>query len=199
MNKDFLIKLTNNLYQLTLLFPKKEPLRYKMRELADEILNDFYKDQNPEIFKNLEVLDSFFEVVKNQSWVSQNEILSLQEEYSKLKGDLESSPQPSQIPEKNKIFEELKTTELRAENVSQFSNSRHGKILGILKEKGRAQVWEIKQIFPEVSKRTLRRDFEQMVNQGIIERMGERNNTFYQIPSNRGEKRELGSLRTETG
>ncbi len=199
MNKDFLIQLTNNLYQLTLLFPKKEPLRYKMRELADEILNDFYKDQNPEIFKNLEVLDSFFEVVKNQSWVSQNEILSLQEEYSKLKGDLESSPQPSQIPEKNKIFEELKTTELRAENVSQFSNSRHGKILGILKEKGRAQVWEIKQIFPEVSKRTLRRDFEQMVNQGIIERMGERNNTFYQIPSNRGEKRELGSLRTETG
>ena len=51
----------------------------------------------------------------------------------------------------------------------------------ILKEKGRAQVWEIKQIFPEVSKRTLRRDFEQMVNQGIIERMGERNDTFYQV------------------
>ena len=199
MNKDFLIKLTNNLYQLTLLFPKKEPLRYKMRELADEILNDFYKDQNPEIFKNLEVLDSFFEVVKNQSWVSQNEILSLQEEYSKLKGDLESSPQPDQTLEKVKIFDELKTVELKAENTSQSFNSRHGKILGILKEKGRAQVWEIKQIFPEVSKRTLRRDFEQMVNQGIIERMGERNNTFYQIPSDRGEKRELDSLYTETG
>jgi len=181
MNKDFLIKLTNNLYQLTLLFPKKEPLRYKMRELADEILNDFYKDQNPEIFKNLEILDSFFEVVKNQSWVSQNEILSLQEEYSKLKEDLENSPQPNQTLEKVKIFDELKTTELKAENISQFSNSRHGKILNVLKEKGRAQVWEIKQIFPEVSKRTLRRDFEQMVNQGIIERMGERNNTFYQV------------------
>jgi len=181
MNKDFLIKLTNNLYQLTLLFPKKEPLRYKMRELADEILNDFYKDQNPEIFKNLEVLDSFFEVAKNQSWVSQDDISSLQEEYSKLKEDLESSPQPDQISEKVKIFDELKTTELKAENASQSFNSRHGKILGILKEKGRAQVWEIKQIFPEVSKRTLRRDFEQMVNQGIIERMGERNDTFYQV------------------
>ena len=181
MNKDFLIQLTNNLYQLTLLFPKKEPLRYKMRELADEILNDFYKDQNPEIFKNLEILDSFFEVVKNQSWVSQNDILSLQEEYSKLKEDFKNSPQPNQALEKVKIFDELKTTELGTENISQFSNSRHGKILGILKEKGRAQVWEIKQIFPEVSKRTLRRDFEQMVNQGIIERMGERNDTFYQV------------------
>ena len=38
MDKVFLIQLTKNLYQLTLLFPKKEPLRYKMRELADEIL-----------------------------------------------------------------------------------------------------------------------------------------------------------------
>jgi Fic family protein len=199
MDRNFLIKLTNNLYQLTLLFPKKEPLRYKMRELADEILNDFYKDQNPEIFKNLETLDSFFEVVKNQSWVSQDDILFLQKEYNKLKEDLENSQQPNQVLEKVKIFDKLKAAELKTENVSQFSNSRHGKILGILKEKGRAQVWEIKQIFPEVSKRTLRRDFEQMVNQGIIERMGERNNTFYQIPSERGERRESNSLRTETG
>ena len=38
MNKDFLLKITNELYRLTLLFPKKEPLRYKMRELADDIL-----------------------------------------------------------------------------------------------------------------------------------------------------------------
>ncbi len=38
MNKDYFIQLTQNLYKITLLFPKKEPLRYKMRELADDIL-----------------------------------------------------------------------------------------------------------------------------------------------------------------
>jgi Fic family protein len=32
-----------------------------------------------------------------------------------------------------------------------------------------------------VTKRTLRRDFEKMLKEGIIERLGERNNTFYQI------------------
>jgi len=181
MDKVFLIQLTNKLYQLTLLFPKKEPLRYKMRELADEILFNFYKDQNPAIFKNLEVLDSFFEVAKNQSWASQNDILSLQEDYSKLKEDFENFQQPTQISEKIKIFDKIRTAEIKTEIVPNLSNSRHGKILEILKEKGRAQVWEIKQVFPEVSKRTLRRDFEQMVNQGIIERMGERNDTFYQI------------------
>ena len=38
-----------------------------------------------------------------------------------------------------------------------------------------------KQVFPEVTKRTLRRDFEQMLGQGLVERIGERNNTFYQV------------------
>ena len=75
MNKDFLIELTNNLYRLTLLFPKKEPLRYKMRELADEILaNSLRIAENSKTVKNcsrpileeLEVLDSFFEVAKSQ-------------------------------------------------------------------------------------------------------------------------------------
>ena len=181
MDRVFLIQLTNNLYRLTLLFPKKEPLRYKMRELADEILTNFFKGQNPEIFKNLEVLDSFFEVVKNQSWVSQDEILRLRDEYSKLREDFGSFQQPFQVSEKIKIFDRVRTADLKTEAVSQFSNSRQAKILEFLKEKGRAQVWEIKQVFPEVSKRTLRRDFEQMVNQGIIARIGERNETFYQL------------------
>ncbi len=39
----------------------------------------------------------------------------------------------------------------------------------------------MKQVFPEVSKRTLRRDFENLLKQGIIERIGEKNDTFYQL------------------
>ena len=41
MEKKFLLQFTNELYRLTLLFPKKEPWRYKMRELADDILANF--------------------------------------------------------------------------------------------------------------------------------------------------------------
>ena len=169
MNKEFLIELTDKLYKLTVLFPKKEPLRYKMREVADDIVANFCKEQNPEIFKNLEVLDSFFEVAKAQNWLSSQDILNLQQEYSKLKEGLK---------EKKVETRSLPTPTL---DVKGGVNGRQEKILEILREKGKAQVWQLKQIFPEVSKRTLRRDFEFLLKQGKIERIGERNATFYQI------------------
>lgn len=175
MEKEYLIQLTKNLYRLTLLFPKKEPLRYKMREIANEILANFYKDQNPEIFKNLEILDGFFEVAKSQNWVSPKEILQLQNEYGKIKSSLNEiiQSQPS-----------LKFSEVKSEkNLSPRPglNEREKKILEFLKENIQVQVWQIKKLFPEVSKRTLRRDFNSLLKKGLIERIGERNNTFYKL------------------
>ena len=38
MDKNSLERITKNLYELTLLFPKKESLRYKTREVANDIL-----------------------------------------------------------------------------------------------------------------------------------------------------------------
>lgn len=166
MDSDYFIQLTANLYRLTLLFPKKEPLRYKMRELADEILANQTEEK-------LEILNSFFEVAKTQNWVTPQDILNLQQEYSKVKEEFKKLSEV-QLPKVEK-----------RRGVEETIPGRQQKILEVLKEKGKAQVWELKQIFPEVSKRTLRRDFEQMFNQGLIERMGERNETFYQIKEDR--------------
>lgn len=159
MDKNFLIKLTQNLYRLTLLFPKKEPLRYKMRELADDILAE---NGSPRTLEYLGVLDGFFEVVKTQNWVANQDILNLQAEYSKIDGELKAQPSlfadsPQPLPD------------------------RQSKILSFLRENGRVQVWQVKQILPEVTKRTLRRDFDRLLDQGVIERIGERNDTSYQI------------------
>lgn len=166
MDKDYLISLTRNLYRLTLLFPKKEPLRYKMREIADEILAGSislsFKNNSlllEDVKKNLEILDSFFEIVKVQNWVSQEVVLLLQKEYSKLKENLLTKKDPNQI----------------------LLNERQKKILEILKEKEKIQVRQVKEFFPQVSKRTLRRDFERLVKEGLIERLGEKINTFYQL------------------
>jgi DNA-binding HxlR family transcriptional regulator len=193
MNKDYLIKLTQNLYKLTLLFPKKEPLRYKMRELADEILADGLRntkkyeytketDRDPfsakltetrslQILERLEVLDGFFEVAKGQNWVSIENLLNIQGEYSKLREGI------GKVIHKEKAPLTLRKTENKV-------GERQKKILEFLKEKEKAQVWEIKKILPEVSKRTLRRDFEKLVKKGLIERLGERNNTFYRLRTN---------------
>ena len=179
MNKDYLIKLTHNLYRLTLLFPKKEPLRYKMRELADDILANSINNQHRVLIKkNLEVLDGFFEVAKSQNWVSQKEILNLQQEYSKLKDELGklSQVRPVSVPSQ---VRPVKANQ--SQTLASSMKERQEKILDFLKENGRAQVGQLKEIFPEVTKRTLRRDFEFLLKQGKIERMGERNETFYQL------------------
>lgn len=201
MDKEELTKLTNNLYRLTSLFPKKEPLRFQIRELANEILKDsiLISSANPsrpqnlvlEIERNLEVLDSFFEVAKSQNWVSPSEILNVQQEYSKVKEDLKK------LPEAKNPFETESSKDLLVipEDTPKilFSSSislRQEKILEILKEREKLQVKDLKEIFPQVSKRTVRRDFEQLMKKGLVMRIGEKNNTFYQLPEK--PKPELG-------
>src|SRR4030042_6519234 len=89
MDKEFLIQLTNKLYSLTLLFPKKEPLRYKIREVATNFLTNPNKEE-------LETLNSLFEVALVQNWVSPSDVLLIKEEYFNLASALnalEKSPQ----------------------------------------------------------------------------------------------------------
>ena len=173
MEKDFLVQLAKKIYHLTILFPKKEPLRYKMRELAIEIL------QKPDE-QDFETMNSFFEVAKAQNWVRPDDILAIQIEYANLSRETVN-------PKQEKLFEIIQNKE-KAKIESKFQPlgaktliERQEKILAILKEKGRAQVWEMKQIFPQVSKRTLRRDFEFLFKQGVVNRIGEKNNTYYQV------------------
>lgn len=171
MDRDFLIKLTNDIYGLTLLFPKKEPLRYKIREIADNILAKPNE-------KDLEILDSFLEVAMAQNWAKASGLLAIQKEYANLRGGLKKTTSSDQG-----AIIELGPRYLPQNQPVSEKTERQEKILAFLKESGRVQVWQVKQVFPEVTKRTLRRDFEKMLGQGLIERVGERNATFYQLRS----------------
>jgi predicted HTH transcriptional regulator len=157
--KEKLIELTKRVYRLTQFFPKKEPLRYKIREIADEILANLLRETKNPTIKDWEILDSFFEIAKEQNWVSPREISQIQQDYKNL-------------------FEE---SHFEPKEHRPSINERQKKILEILKEKGKIQVGQVKEFFPNVSKRTLRRDFQSLVKKGIIERIGEKNKTFYQL------------------
>jgi predicted HTH transcriptional regulator len=170
-SKEKLIEITKKIYRLTSLFPKKEPLRYKIREIADEILYSLLKGfQNP-TFQELEILDSFFEIAKEQNWISYKEILEIQKEYQEIGNYLKS-----EFSVKNFSNDQTSSIQLRF-----HLSDRQAKILEILKEKEKIQVGQIKEFFPNVSKRTLRRDFQNLVKKGIIERIGEKNKTFYKL------------------
>ena len=206
MDVDSLIQLTANLYRLTLLFPKKEPLRYKMREKAVDILTKPNE-------KDLEILDSFFEVALVQQWTSSSELLAVKTKYDNLKRELNSERKEvqketlfsSEKKEKTESNSQLKPQLAEEKETNSFINQksfnninqRQEKIIEFLKENGRAQVWQIKEIMPDITKRTLRRDFEYMLSQGLIKRIGERNDTFYQIFIKGDERREDYPPRTK--
>ena len=164
MDKNNLIELTNKVYKLTLLFPKKEPLRYKIREVADDILA--YNSSSKKLQENLSILKKYFEVAKYQNWVSYFDILEIEKKYDK-------------IAIRDPVSVELSVKKANGDRISGALDSRKEKILEILKEKEKIQVWEVNEILSDVSKRTLRRDFEQLLKQGLVERIGERNETFY--------------------
>lgn len=200
MDKNSLERITKNLYSLTLLFPKKESLRYKTREVADNILalsilifehepNNIKKVVS-EAKQNVEVLDSYLEIAKAQNWVSPHDVLTIQEEYRVMKAKLNAFESNIKMPEeeieqydeKTKVlFDEPKLIKKIGSGSDKSKQERCKKITNILKERKKAQVGDIKDVFPNVSKRTLRRDFEYLVKQGIIQRLGENNNTFYQL------------------
>jgi predicted HTH transcriptional regulator len=174
-----------------------------MRELADTILATLIHNQGENISRpiensgssqkygsptsiisELEILDSFFEVAKSQNWVAVVELLRIQEEYNRIKAEIKKNTKRLlEPPGKKEIYWSRSPIagDVDVRHQQERINGRQRKILDFLKEKGRAQVWQVKQVFPEVSKRTLRRDFESLVKQGIIERIGERNETFYKL------------------
>ena len=168
MDKEKLIDLTNRLYRQTLLFPKKEPLRYKIREAADEILARFVKGLP--VAKETEALKSYFAVAKFQNWVSYFDILEIEKEYDKI-NDRIARGQTSGTSAK-----ELSSLDLSLD-------SRKQRILKILKEKEKIQVGELQTILADVSKRTLRRDFERLLEIGLVQRKGQKNETFYSLKS----------------
>lgn len=191
MDKEYLTKITSDLYRLTLLFPKKEPLRYKMRELADNIVTnliliiegntDKYRDFIEEIKKNIEPLDVFFDIAKNQNWVNSDDVSIIQDKFLVIKEEL--SEFESRLNEKNNFSEKQESKKKPVVSLASF-NQRQKKIIEILKKKNKIQVQDAQVVFPEITKRTLRRDFDFLLKADVIKRSGKANLTFYHLADN---------------
>lgn len=205
MDKDFLIKLTLAVYRVTELFPEKEPLKFSIREKANQILTDgllifsknpvsLAKEQEKKVFEQvsagIEVLQGYLEVAQGQHWLKDENFLVLKKEYDKMREEING-----RIPRKE-AAPPGSAGQTAKESAWPLRNERCGKILETLKQKEKAQIWEFKKIFPEVTKRTLRRDFEYLLAKGLVERMGDGKWTFYKL--NRTLVQPTDGSRTET-
>ncbi|HOL90501.1 MAG TPA: DeoR family transcriptional regulator, partial [Candidatus Pacearchaeota archaeon] len=180
----------------------------KIREIANDILTfsinweslnslnpgkyaSNLKERKKETIFNLEesldVIHNYFEISKWQNWINYFEILEIQEEYDKIKKELYEEIKKIEIEEKTNEIQNIPKNNLIEEKNIQIDNNfieketRKEKIIKILKKVEKIQVGEINKLFPDVSKRTIRRDFQKMLNQGIIERIGEKNTTYYRL------------------
>jgi len=211
VDKSNLVQLTNYLYKLTVLFPKKEPLRYKAREAASDILIDFInrevdsenfsdkkeeevKEREIRIKSNLSILKGFLDIAKEQKWASIPAIEEIKREYDKIEEELKEnrnfaekerelekldfSLKPKAAPVSDSAEEQIDLPEVKKEVKL---GPRKNKILELMKRREKVQVGQVCQMFPKTSKRTLRRDFRNLLERGLIERAGESSETFYRL------------------
>ena len=153
------------------------------------------------IRNDIDVLLSYFDIVYEQKWISSAAVFEIETEYKKLREKIDykrscfnNRLEEIKFPSENPVFSS-KTSQVNNIRIPENNNdfgfrsiekdislgSRKTKIINILKEKKQIQVGEINKILSDVSKRTLRRDFQDLLKQGLVERIGESNDTFYQL------------------
>jgi len=65
------------------------------------------------------------------------------------------------------------------ESFAPIFSDRQKKILDFLQEHKKAQVMDLQTILPNITKRTIRRDLDELLKMGRIIRLGEFNQVFY--------------------
>lgn len=193
MDKKFFVELTNDLYRLTILFPNEEPIRIKLRGLADDILTDLItilqgtSAEKIEVAKRVErsigILESMLEIAEEQKWVKEEEFEELKEKYASIRKEIEEfnrlRAQASTINTRvQPIEKERKSTGKKVISL----NKRQKKILEILEKSGKVQVQDVVDQFEkEITKRTIRRDFQKLMDMDMAERIGKANMTYYRL------------------
>ncbi len=194
MEKDYLIKLCLAIYRITDLFPEREPLRISLREKANQILADsiLFFNGNPvsltkeqkkrfseRILGNISILQGYFEIAEKQNWLRRENFSVLEREYNMIEKEIKngfSKKESSDITKKEKSPSQVSQISL-----DELKKGRYKRILEVLKEKEEVQVKDLKEIFSRVSKRTLRRDLNDLLKKGFVKRVGDKNRTVYKL------------------
>lgn len=189
MNGDYLIELTLAVYRISDDWSGSNFLKPQLRNLANEILIDFIllsysKEESLGIrstfFKKIQDIQDCFNQARGKKLIDRNQFLLFQKEYIRVKKEIKRKKEfiPKVIkkkePERTKEPEQPKKA-LSLEGLTK----RQKKILEILKKQEKVQVWQFKESFSDISKRTIRRDLEQLLKKGLIKRQGEWNEVVY--------------------
>jgi hypothetical protein len=147
-----------------------------------------------EVLENIDILLGYLEVGKAQGWISGINFFIISNEYEKLKKELGSKVEISQkVPEQKveqpAVREFLEINQPgKQEDLSKtvqkspvIFTGRQMKIVDFLSKNGEAQVMDLQRVLPDVTKRTIRRDLDELLKAGRIVRSGEFNQVVYKL------------------
>ena len=166
MQREFFLKLTNATYNVADILPQDEEVRNNIKDTATSIVIHLLlpeKDRDGlHIIEEIQQLREYFNTAKSKQWINSDNFLILEREY-------------------DKIIELCKQYQQVSVSPTPSLSERQKKILEILRPKEKTQVWELQKVLPEVTKRTLRRDIDDLLQLNLIERQGEWNEVFYRL------------------
>ena len=190
MQEDF-VKITNAVYRVLDFLPESDPLKNKAKEKALVVLENITlafgarPGMVTELLDDILVLEQYLQIGRDQGWISDVNFLIIIKEYNLIKSlirrELPQSPIKSEM--KDLKNEKVKNeTKVEQRSVGQYSH-RQEKILHILGKREKAQVSDFIKELPNVTKRTVRRDLDDLLKRGRVTRIGEWNQVFYRIVS----------------
>ncbi len=188
MEKDFL-KITNALYKILDGLSENDPLKNRAKDKALAILENLILLQDVEgwmslktyfsperekasfqLRSDIETLESYLNIGKSQGWIDNVNFLIITKEY-KLIEDTLPKPIPNILVKPSLGIEKQK---------SEKYSPRQEKILKILETTQKARVADFIKELPKITKRTIRRDLDDLLKKGKIIRLGEWNQVVYQ-------------------
>jgi len=149
------------------------------------------------LLQDIDIVLGYIEIGKLQGWLSGINCLIVSEQYKKIKKGIclrievvKEATMEMEWPEKSPKQPEaagastngLEAVEEKvAENIVKDISERQEKILDFLDKNGKAQVVDLQTVLANVTKRTIRRDLDELLKMGRIQRLGEFNKVFYKL------------------
>jgi len=200
MEENFL-KLTDTVYKLLEFFPESDPLKNRAKDKALSIMEhlslisetsgwaSFSKEKTKvHILEDIDILLGYLWIAKSQGWLNSVNCLIIANEYEKIRKNLTPIVELPSVQTEQPVAPVLRQSEAKEEGASEFLynaksplSNRQTIILDYLSNNEKAQVMDLQKVLPNITKRTIRRDLDELLVSGRIVRMGEFNQVFYKI------------------
>jgi DNA-binding transcriptional ArsR family regulator len=206
--QDKFLKLTDTVYKVLEFFPESDPLKNRAKDKALAIMDNLVlindtsgwaSFQNEKIkihiLEDIDMLLGHLWIAKSQGWLNSANFLIISNEYEKirnqvapiidLKIEMTKKLPGIDISQESEDSQEsvLNNTEADNSGSSVFLNisERQRKIIDFLSNNEKAQVMDLQTVLGDITKRTIRRDLDELLLAGKITRLGEFNNVFYRL------------------